>query len=460
MKFILSILFIFLPSICNSQLLVSDKDGNSSILISGGGIGIDVTDSKLFANYYSPTVDENRRLMWGIALSGKNSSGIASLLNGEKFSPQSEALGTLGYYKIRKRYFDSEKNDISSKIINKYKERSKNDSMKIECGAKIRALRLDTIVAKITIIGADSIANQLSKIIDNSRFYKLIEKVEAISKKFRKKINDSKNLALKKQFDTLFFLLKSNKKILLKFDSLHLNSQVLKKEQREIDGKVSKTKFSKTIFYVRGGFSSLGFKYDLQNTAGNFPDRFEDTLNTFGTIEVGLTRRSKRGFWGSSFRVNRTSSFPLLDKGSYTQIVIDSSLNDGLLRTEKEVTAYSGNYFQATQYMFSIDCLHLALVNKNNKQYIGVGAFFRRSWFSDENEEERLRDVANFGFHVSLIDGKKGRFIGGVYLQNSDLFNETAQRRKKSFSFGLTTQYAFGVNLKSKTKGSPATPVI
>ena len=79
------------------QVLNQDADGNSALVWSGGGLGVDITQALVKLNYYSPTEGINGK-MWGMDIQGKSGAGFSNFFSKDNFTPDSKISGLFGCF--------------------------------------------------------------------------------------------------------------------------------------------------------------------------------------------------------------------------------------------------------------------------------------------------------------------------------------------------------------------------
>jgi|GEM_PF-5567289 len=425
--------FLDIGTTLHAQIIAQDATGNSSILLSGASIGVDITEAMIKGNYYSPT-DRKVGYFWGVDLQGKNSTGLAGLFSEDQFVPQSTATAVFGHHWSKGVY------DINleerEKIVHEIDSLEEVESEIILIIEEVKYISeaSDTILK----LGGASISLEINKILKTYNYdtypKRISDLIYRIPRDERKEsvINEMLKLGERVTNDNVF------KEYILVVKRLELLRGQLSNLENNPRNYSRKNKV-----YIRGGINTTEFKFDLENGTPMFSDRFIDTLEVFGVIEIGYTGRSKNNLFGVSFAHQRISSFQNLKKSEYVFTVTDPNVTNGQLRTNTEVIAYSGNYFRSSLSTLRIDYLHVYSYNSKSSLFLAIGGYFSRSFFGPGNDIEKLEDRATLGLTISIIDGKSGQFNGGVYLQTSDLLNETTLGRRGAISFGLTTKYMF-----------------
>lgn len=191
------------------------------------------------------------------------------------------------------------------------------------------------------------------------------------------------------------------------------------------------------LFYLRGTIKASQFKFDKGNTFTTVKSRFVDTTHVGGKWELGLSSRlGGRFLWGIVYGNSRETNQSALTKSVFKYTVTDPTL-PGLQQT-KDITAYSGTYgIYSNSYVYS-DLMYFHLLNSTN--YLCPAIYFRRN--SSDNESLNESNTV-LGVSLNFINVESGKFLGGVYLQDSDLSNKQDQSIKKRIQFGLIARFTF-----------------
>lgn len=201
------------------------------------------------------------------------------------------------------------------------------------------------------------------------------------------------------------------------------------------------------FIYLRGGPSVQGFKYDLGDTSLNFDQRFRDTIQIGGFGEIGLTVKI-RGLhiFGISFGIKATNNFQKLTDTDYRYHMIDSNISN--LESTKDFTAYSGGLTQITTGYINFDYALTIPMDDNDRNYFVPGIYLRSNFNSNTTA---LPNSFGGGLNLNFINGKKGLFLGGIYLESSDFTGQLRKKFSDSISFGLTAKFAFsGLNFDTE----------
>ena len=446
MEKIFTFILVLFFSSGSAQILNQDESGNSSIVVSGGSIGLDFKETLLKANYYSPT-DKNRGILWGLDLQGKNKTGVSTLFSNREFTPESKLSFLFGYFFSNvKRNGDFDK---KNKLARNIEDLEEEESRIIE---KIEEIKyLSDYVEKLRNAEAIDIAIKLSNILDKPNYLSYQKSISNLIFYLKKDERTTKILNILRELTTRIDKDEN-------FNNYVKTSTELENQRNELKNfdRITYKGSSKHKFYVRPVINALEFKIDTENLTQNFLDRFHDTLEVFGAIELGFTSRINDDYFGANITYGGVSSLRTLPISTYSFTSIDSTIKDGLLTRTTEVTAFSGNYFKERLTSIRVDWVKLLSYNQKKSSFLAIGLFFNRNWFTDSNNFDRLENFSSLGTFINLIDGKKGQFVGGIYLQSSDIFGETDNGFEKSINFGVTTKYV--INNPISTRGKSNLP--
>jgi len=192
------------------------------------------------------------------------------------------------------------------------------------------------------------------------------------------------------------------------------------------------------LFYLKGTLQSSQFKFDKGNTFTTIKSRFVDTIHVGGKLELGLSSRFGGHFlWGAILGNSRENNQSTLTKSVYKYSTTDPTL-PGLQQT-KDITAYSGTYGKySNRYLYS-DLMYFCLL-KDSIHYLCPAIYFRRN--SSDNESLNESNTV-LGVSLNFIRVESGKFLGGVYLQDSDLSNKQNRSMGKRIQFGLIAKFTF-----------------
>ena len=421
-----------------AQMLNQDAEGKSSIVWSGGTAGIDVKEGLIKINYYSSTGTEEG-FMCGVDLQGKNSSGVGALFSSGDFTPSTEISGLIGWHfskiQLKKR---GKKIQLlnAKKLLLETKYNETFDSLETSFTKSI-----DKFSKKIKKNGGINTSKEIIKVAKNFDYINAaihIRELKEQIKELDSNVNTSKIRDIRKSIIELAKEIDSNKfineyrqiesqknAIATKLDSLYKKPELYSRKVKP---------------YLRFGMTANEFTYDNGQDSLLFKSRFVDTLDTKGFAELGITIRSRNVFYGFTIGYGGISTFSKLDDSKYKFTTTDTTITDGNLQRSKEFTAYTGKYSKLSRIYINFDLMYLINLNKKGKNYVGLGGYLRSNFYSDT---KIIDNNTTLGLNVNFINGKEGKFLGGFYVQSSDIFGQDDENFNKSFSFGIIAKFAF-----------------
>ena len=428
------LLACFITSLVNpaaSQVLNQDAEGKSSLIWSGGTIGVNVPDGVLKFNYFSST-NKNKGLLWGVDLQGENSSGIAVLFSEKEFSPKTAVSGLIGGYLSPIIYSNStNKKEVEKDERTKISLQKKKDSLSSIC---------DIIYSRLKekwFFSLDrEIRTRLIKDFNPIRITpeKMIENRDSIIQQYKK---EDQFQNIKTNLNLLADDLEKNDTIKTFIETIKKNDENAKELNILLQKSVKST--CKIKYYFRAGLNVQEFKYDYGKDSTSIATRFADTVFLGPYGEIGASTRLGNCYLGIAFGYSKINNFLKLTKSNYKFSSKDTTIHDGSLEKTKDITAYTGNYGILNQFYINVDFMYmLHLLQESN--YLGLGAYLRNNITSNI---DLLPGNTVFGIGGYFIDGKSGKFLGGVYLQSDDISGRMRKDFGNSISFGLILKFAF-----------------
>jgi hypothetical protein len=193
----------------------------------------------------------------------------------------------------------------------------------------------------------------------------------------------------------------------------------------------------KILIYSRATFQGSQFKYDKGNSFTTIKSRFVDTVHMRAKFELGASMRlGNHILMGVLVGTSKENNQSTLAKSVYKYAVSDTTL-PGLQQT-KDITAYSGNYGTYTNTFVYFDAVYFHVLNETN--YLCPALYFRNN-ISGNKSLKKNNGV--LGVSLNFLNVATAKFLGGIYLQNNDLFNEQDIRIGKRVDFGLIARFTF-----------------
>jgi hypothetical protein len=191
------------------------------------------------------------------------------------------------------------------------------------------------------------------------------------------------------------------------------------------------------LFYGRASIASSQFKFDKGNTYTTTKSRFVDTTHVGSKFELGLSSRIGGHFlWGIVYGTSQENNQSALTKSVYKYTLNDPTL-PGLQQT-KDITAYSGTYGKYTNNFLYSDLMYFHMLD--TVHYLCPAIYLRRNVSDNESLNESNTVL---GVSLNFVTIESGKFLGGVYLQDSDVSNEQDKSIGKRIQFGLIVRFTF-----------------
>ncbi|MBK7667308.1 MAG: hypothetical protein IPJ32_08145 [Sphingobacteriaceae bacterium] len=426
------LLFIFLhllPVFSFSQILNEDAKGESSIVTSGGALGINIETEKIRLNYYKMPI-ASKGFAYGIDFQGKNTTGIVNLFKKSKFQADANLSCLLGY-KSAKTVFT--RSGDSKNYYSALEKQNFYNEYASELLDTLDAQILRSVKLKLKDV---NVSNELKDTLNwSANFSDFPELTVNISKRMKANAADSSKFAL--LYSYLLQLPTSLDTNGTKADYDKALKRVEYYKMRADKFKVNSTAGTMILGYARAGGNVKEFTLDKFKDSAKYDQRFIDTNNVSAFFEIGITYVRGMHYFGCSVGFNHTDNFSSLDDKSYKYVTTDTSLKSGVLTSTKEFTGYSGNYGRLNKPYIYIDYLYL--IHLEQEKYLGLNGYMRNNFSTDYSYD---RDMSSLGFGTNFINGKSGKLMGGFFVQTNDLFASKEPRFLKTISFGLQAKFS------------------
>lgn len=410
-----------------SQVINQDADGKSSIIAPGGTIGIDVQAASVKANYYSAT-DRAKGPLLGFDIQGKSENGLANVFSKTDFVPSGRLSALIGY-------------QVSGLHNNAgLIELPPLDGTAAEAHYQNLAKHALDELKRTCPTESDAYKDPLTNFVGPAHFS--WDDIKSLNKVLKKNAGATPT-ACEAAAATAIKQLQAevdNDKIINDYLALRAKAKNAGATETE-KAAASKAYSYKSYFYLRGGINATGFTYDRAGkyAAATTSARFRDTSTVLPFVEVGASGRiSGRHFWGVTLGMERISSFALLDKATYKYTVTATPITNGSLSSSKDITAYAGDFTKSGRVYLNADYMWLKPLDHPN--YLAVNPYTR---FNSQAQDKLYKASLVLGIGAYFLDGKSGKFLGGVYLQSNDISGNTETSLGKTIAFGLIAKLAF-----------------
>ncbi|MET0637351.1 MAG: hypothetical protein ABWZ25_15075 [Chitinophagaceae bacterium] len=442
MKNFLVICLTCITTAVSGQFMTQSADGKGSIplpLSKDAALSVDIgkTDVVLGLNNYQRVYDSLKPVgFYGVNLSGKNREGLADLFSSGDIVPEGNLL-LIGGFSVTN----------NTKISNRYQE----------------------YLAIANAIG-DSL-NQLLLTPCNDSIFPLIDNRSILISNPAKR--SATNLALKEKIKD-----QTLTNALPLIDSFGTGDPDLKTFMDSVrtDARLVETRFNNRYSEMRtrqlnafnlanatakktfwpwrltlfgmGGIQAREFKRFLGVSPTNLSDSFQDTIFRGGNAGLGLNLQVRDYWLGVTYSYVKTDNFSTLSSKKYTLHRSDT-VGSQILIQDKELTAFPGKYSRVEVNELNIDLvIDLRLNKKSDSARLLLNPYLRATLFS--RDTSFLRNSTDLGMGFYFL-GKKRKFIGGFYVELSDVNNNQEKAKPademnirppfRKLSFGIVTKF-------------------
>jgi hypothetical protein len=421
--FLVWVILLTFASRSYSQIINQDASGTSSIVALGSTVSLNITEAQIQATHYGlfkPHKVSTAAWLYGFDIKAKNQKGISTLFDDSKITPGGKLAVFIGHRSTRFFYPATATDDMEKEELKTDLHRRVGHNYLNLVKSKVEASTLPTTDQK-TLIG------ELQG-LDKKGLDLLYESLTV----FKSTVTDTTKLSeIKVITSTLLAWVNSNRDI-QQFKIL--NSPTEKKLPKGFIP--NKT----TYWYLRGGFGATEFSYDQGSSYSDYAKRFMDTTAVSYYGELGYNLQYGDGILGINLGYAHQSNMDLLTTADYTYNYQDTSIISGKLTKQKGFTAYSGTYGFYGNIYINIDYQYLFALDTDTKKYLSAGPYLRINNLILAHNLAKNSTV--FGISANYIDVKAGKFLGGIYLQSSDIRGQTQPKFMKSIQFGLIAKFS------------------
>lgn len=449
--FFAMILPMLAATVLEAQSLGQDAEGFSTIFVPSATLNLDISNDIANFSYYGlvnrklrPAKPSETTTILGVELKGKEQNGIANI-----FSDGNVAVGASANLLVGIRWFSEKTRSANSSWY-----QPQLDTLKL-LQAKISAKQqegLDTIKKYLDQEYIDDdlgkLARKVIRSIDSDSIRKHIVPIQELENRLREKKEQKRKIHPDKV-----------KMIIQFFDKDHLDRLDLRRKiQKELDDDDERrwTPYFQKVF-LRGGGEGASFMQDLGNNASIVKERFEKTEFYGGHIELGYNLQIKdRTFLGFSISTAYTNNLAQLGGTDYTLIQVDTTIKEGQFTTSTSLKAFT-NYETFNRYSINFDYIrvfHTKTVDGSpSNLFLTLNPYVRHRIYANG---KKLKNNMILGVALNAFSSKKQRIMGGVFVQNNDVFGVHADDDEtfgKRTTFGLIAKFSFGgFDLKEKEK--------
>lgn len=202
------------------------------------------------------------------------------------------------------------------------------------------------------------------------------------------------------------------------------------------------------MFYWRLTGTGSSFLFDLGKDSLSVESRFEKRNFTGYKFDAGYMLQFKTyHFIGINAAVNYTNNLSGLDITTHTLLVIDTTISTGRFSSSEEITAVSGPYDKFNRYDISFDYIYLIRLKPDSDSshlYLNINPYVRHRIYDDNISDYTNNTVVGFGAH--FYNSKDNKIMGGIFVQNNDVFGNHADDKStfgKRITFGVIARFGF-----------------
>jgi len=427
--FIIANLFTF-PTLFSQD--IKTGEGESSILLPTTNIGIDVGESSITfkTNNFPQSKLKSNGTIWGINAKGKSKEGLASVFSSSEIVPSSNLSAILGYsFSNSKKISDSYTSNCKENIKNQVLKLSEEFRISFDSLLIVEIRRIESVKAKEYLLEKVQPALKIE--------YLKYNKLEKLLKKI------SNDIAIDPEIS-------SSAEIIYDFMSENKTWQSIKKLNKEIEtgiDEIESEEYWKLTFYGHFGIQGEKFNtfqgWDSTNIENSFKkETFSGSLGGFG---INYLFNSK---WvlGIRYTYEETNNLDNLSTSEY-KVTTSYTQNNSVGSTQVAKTAYPNDYKPAYLNRYDFDIIRFFNVGENT---VIISNLYLR--FHESTNEDNLVSQRDLGISSSFFK-KKGKFIGGIYLelpdyqQNEEKMKPEAEQELKEWynrlTFGVYANYSF-----------------
>ena len=430
------VLFLALVSLFTFSTLFSQDiktgEGESSILLPTTNIGLDVGESSITfkTNNFPQSKLKSNGTIWGINAEGKSKEGLATVFSGSEIVPSSNLSAILGYS-------FSNSGVISKAYTSNYKKKKKEQVSQLREKFKTTfdSLLLVEIKKLENIKANDYLLEKVKSTLEVE--YLKYNRLEKLLKK------TANNIAIDPEIS-------SSAEIIYEFMSGNKTWQKIKKLNTEIETGIDEIEtdgYWKLTFYSHFGIQGEKFNtfqgWDSTNIENSFKEKtFSGSMGGFG-INYLFNNKWVLGF---RYTYEETNNLDNLSTSEY-KVTTSYTQNNAVGSTQLTKTAYPSSYKPAYLNRYDFDGIRFFNVGENT---VIISNLYLR--INESTNEDNLVSQRDLGISSSFFK-KKGKFIGGIYLelpdyqQNVEKKKPEAERELKEWynrlTFGVYAKYSF-----------------
>lgn len=432
------------PVVSFSQTLGQDKEGLSSLVLSGAILNLDLANEIASFSYYDYLGKQDGLLVGG-ELKGKSENGISNLFDEGKLTNSSSISGLIGHY-----FYEGEwgNKDKIPKLREKYDEKRTEQIQNFD-----ELIRLQSNNSGNVDFDEVFDKTNLKTVVDSGGDKEKVKKVLTPVKSKIEELNKSKSRTAEqnKALNSLKKVKNGLDKVLATIDKL----VGIEDDIEEIEDEEIELYHWGNLIYTRWQVSGVTFRQDTGNQEPTIDLRFPKTKFNGWRGEVGYNLKYGKSFVGLAVAGNYTNNISELEEKTFTFTLDDATIEPGTLRTSSTLSAYGADEFDDFhRYDLLFDYSRIIKIKGSEKLMLSLNPYIRHSFFHNSRDFE---DNTNMGVGLFAINVAKSQLLGGAFVQFNDVFgrNETTEETKTTLdraNFGLVIRFGFtGIDVKEKS---------
>lgn len=434
-------LIVALATHCVSgQVLADDAEGKTSIVQYSNSVNLDLAKAALsvgYNNFRAFKIADQPQRLWGLSASARNADGIGTLFSAGKFQPQSRLQGFVG---IRtKQISRRDQTDLA------YLRQQLNNVTDAHAVARLKALKnhrpaIDSLLSRqktLTLVDRVAIKKAIDGLLDNATTGNaLAQSLDSL-----RSVYASTQPARSAAVVAIRDLIGVREQAATRLDA---DVQALFARRLELTRQINELNVPRRyrLLYLSGGLNASSFRLYDPSLAGTPGNRFTRTAYRGGFVDLGVNY-DFRAHWllGASVGYERANTFDNLASTDYTIRTTETVGNQQLI-SETKYTGYSGDFRLYDRANIRTDLLYFKALPDSDNQ-LAWNILYTRSFVSFDEQAAKSR--IDLGTALNLYNVRKGNFLGGLYLEATDITN-SQQADSNVFgrlSFGIVAKYAF-----------------
>ncbi len=449
-KLVCILLICTLPMLSKAQVFTGSAKDKSSIIYQGTTLGLSITDPSInfsLNNFSNEKFrNKNKKFVWAANATAASNSGIANFFDGGSISSGINANAFVGYTWVKGQ--SNKLIHLKNKAQANYSALMKtytNNTNKIESFLNEKADLMHEI--------ADAnISAYLPKLKDADKKKRLSDAFNGFVNSFSVSHIDADINALLTQFpDDSAFVKATAVKISAVGLGAFADSKEMSRETDKLFTQIMELRGywqRRYTIYLSGGYSTNGFKWFDKFDTTNFAKSFQDKIFRGYNGRIGVNVHfGSRWLVGGNVGYEVIDNFKALSSKDYTITTTQSNASGQQIKSEKKITAYSGEYFdQLKTYPLNADVILFIPVNDSAVAALNL---YLRQTFSDD--KKKLPETTNIGLGVYFFNNIASKFLGGIYVEAPDMNNNIAKNDpevdlkplNKRLTFGLVAKFTF-----------------